>query len=203
MCPLTVAVSLTMTFAAAPIIVSNIWNPGGWVVAGVTVVVALVVSLFTSLFTSKAEKIRKATNKMRDQLYSSIDKSIAENQQSFLKSVQSSLNSTTQSISKLLLTYINGTDNIIREIDALCNKAEQGEAAINSLVSFRILEYVGKRIAKDKDINTLDDIELASTYPVERDWSNQKITYLYNVSLSNKDIEKINKATQMRIQIKK
>ena len=120
-----------------------------------------------------------------------------------MKSVQSSLNSTTQSISKLLLTYINGTDNIIREIDALCNKAEQGEAAINSLVSFRILEYVGKRIAKDKDINTLDDIELASTYPVERDWSNQKITYLYNVSLSNKDIEKINKATQMRIQIKK
>ena len=90
---------------------------------------------------------------MRDQLYSSIDKSIAENQQSFLKSVQSSVNSTTQSISKLLLTYINGTDNIIREIDALCNKAEQGEAAINSLVSFRILEYVGKRIAKDKDRN--------------------------------------------------
>ena len=189
--------------AAAPIIVSNIWHPGGWVLAGVTVVVGLVVSLFTSLFTSKAEKIRKATNKMRDQLYSSIDKSIAENQQSFLKSVQSSVNSTTQSISKLLLTYINGTDNIIREIDALCNKAEQGEAAINSLVSFRILEYVGKRIAKDKDINTLDDIELASTYPVERDWSNQKITYLYNVRLSNKDIEKINKATQMRIQIKK
>lgn len=181
--------------ALLSLIVPIIWNPGVWILAGVGVVYSLIVSMFTS----KAEKISKATNKMREQLYSCIDKSIAENQQSFLTNVQDSINSTLQSISQLFLIYINGTEGIIQEIDTLCKKSEQGESAINSLVSFRILEYVGKKIVKDKDIKNIDDTELASTYPVERDWTNQTITYLYKASLSNKDIQNINKATQMKI----
>lgn len=185
--------------AATPFIVANLWHPGGWIVAGVSVVVGLVVSLFTSLFTSKAEKIRKATEKMREQLYSSIDKSIEDNQQSFLNNVKRSLDETTKSITKLLSTYIDGTGQIINEIDSLCGQAKQGELAINSLVSFRILEYVGKIVAKDKDIRTLDNSSLALKYPVKRDWTKQTITYLYKVNLSRKDIEKVDQATQMKI----
>lgn len=185
--------------AATPFIVANLWNPGGWVVAGVSLVVGLVVSIFTSLFTSKANKIREATEKMRNQLYANIDKSIVDNQQSFLNNVQKSLDDTTKSITKLLSAYIDGSEQIISEIENLCKQAEQGEFAINSLVSFRILEYVGETVAKDKDIRDLDNCSLAIKYPVKRDWANQSITYLYDVNLSKKDIEKINQATQMKI----
>ncbi len=185
--------------AAVPIIVTNLWHPGGWVLASVTVAVGLVVSIFTSLFTSKADKIQKATKDMREQLISNINKSIEENEQSFLNDFTKSFNSTTSSISEQFLTYIRGTEQIIREVSTLYKKSEQGESAINSLVSFRILEFVGEKIAKDKDIKSLNNKDLTLLYPVKRDWVNQTITYLYKINLTKRKRQKINQATQMQI----
>jgi hypothetical protein len=54
--------------AVAPIVIPNMWNPAGWVVALGTIGVGLVVSFITSLFTSKAEKIKKATEKLKGQM---------------------------------------------------------------------------------------------------------------------------------------
>lgn len=185
--------------AAAPIVVSQIWNPGGWILAGVTIVVGAIVSLFTSLFTSKAEKIRKATERMRDQLYSNIDKSVSENQQKYLNDVKKSLDATSNYISSLLTTYIDGTKQIIYEIETLVKQCKEGESAINSLVSFRILEFVDKQKVKEKGIRTINNNELISLYPVVRDWKQQSITYKYPVNISSKDISKITQATQMKI----
>ena len=56
--------------AAAPLVISRLWHPGGWLLAGATLLVGAVVSIFTSLFTSKAEKVLKAQNKMRENLWS-------------------------------------------------------------------------------------------------------------------------------------
>lgn len=183
--------------AATPFIVANLWNPGGWVVAGVSVAIGLLVSLFTSLFTSKAEKIRKATEKMRNQLIIGIDKSLTENHQDFLTKVEKAIENTTYSISNLLSTYIDGTKKIICEIDDLCQQTGQEESAINSLVSFRLLEYVGKTVSEDVD--ALDNRALTLRYPVERDWVKQSIAYKYKVHLTTKDIERITRATQMNI----
>lgn len=185
--------------AAAPLIVSQLWNPGGWILAGVTIVVGAIVSIFTSLFTSKAEKIRKATERMRDQLYSNIDKSVSENQQKYMNDVKKTVDAATTSVSSLLTTYIDGTKQIIYEIEALVKQCKEGESVINSLVSFRILEFVGIQMVKEKDIRTINNNELISQYPVVRDWKQQSITYKYPINISSKDICKITQATQMKI----
>lgn len=185
--------------AAIPLIVPNSWNPGGWVVAGITIVVGAVMSFITSLFTSKSEKIRKAIEKMREQLCSGIDKNMDDNQACFVNDIKRSISKITSSISTLLNTYINGTKNIIKEIESLCKQCEESESAINTLISFRILEYVGKCKVKDDNIRSMDNRTLILKYPVLRDWKEQSITFKYKVNLSTKDVEKISKATQMKI----
>lgn len=185
--------------AAAPLIVSQLWHPGGWILAGVTIVAGAIASFIKSLFISKAEKIRKATERMRDQLYSNIDTSVSENQQKYMNDVKKSLDATNTSVSSLLTTYIDGTKQIIYEIETLVNQCKEGESAINSLVSFRILEFVGIQMVKEKDIRTINNNELISQYPVIRDWKQQSITYKYPVNISSKDIDKITQATQMKI----
>ena len=196
---LRVGVLGSILTAAAPIIISNLWHPGGWVLAGVTVLIGVTVSIFTSLFTSKAEKIRKATEKMREQLCSGIDKGIEKNRSTFVSEVRTSIDATISTISTLLNTYVNGTKRIIHEIELLCQQCEESESAINSLVGFRILEYVGKRHAKDANIRSMDNRTLTITYPVLRDWTTQSITFKYKVGLSPKEIQKISQATQMKI----
>lgn len=185
--------------AVAPFIIANFWNPAGWIVTLATVGVGMITSLFTSLFTSKAEKIKKAKDKMREQLCSNIKENIKDNQQKYLDNIQESLKKTTSAICELLSTYIDGTEKICNRIQELDSQCKEGESAINSLVSFRILEFVGKRIIKDGDIGTFDNNLLIKRYPVIRDWEQQSISYQYKVGLSAKDIDKINRATQIRI----
>lgn len=189
----------TILTGAATFAISNIWNPAGWVVGLGAIVVGAIASLITGLFTSKNEKIRKAKEKMREQLYSSIDKNINESQKKYLDNVSASINKTTSSIISILTTYVNGTDQIIKNIEEVADNCLQGESAINSLVSFRLLEFVGKRIIKEKAINYVDNKTLIRLYPVERDWIAQSMTYKYEVKLSEKDKEKIIQATQMKI----
>lgn len=185
--------------AAAPIIISQLWHPGGWILAGATLIVGLVVSFFTSLFDSKAEKIRKATDKMRNELNDNIDKSIKENTDKLIFDLDKSVKETNKSIATILNTYIDGTALILKQIEVLNNKCVEGESAINSLVSFRILEYVGKRIAKEKAVNEMDNDFLIKNYPVIRDWEHQSIIYQYSTGLSDKDRKKAEVATQMKI----
>ena len=185
--------------AAAPFIISQLWHPGGWILAGATFIVGAVVSFFTSLFESKAEKIRKATDKMRNQLNEDIDKSIKENNDKVISDLDKSIKNTNKSISNILNTYIDGTAMILKQIEALSKNCNDGESAINSLVSFRILEFVGKKVAKEKAVNEMDNDYLIKNYPVIRDWKQQSITYQYPSGLSEKDKKKAESATQMKI----
>ncbi len=92
-----------------------------------------------------------------------------------------------------------GAKKVISEIDRLYEQTTQDEAAINSLVSLRILEHVGK--AKAKGVDKLDNQALAAKYPVKRDWINQSITYKYKTRLASKEIDRVTQATQMNILI--
>lgn len=183
--------------AAIPFVLVNLWNPAGWIVAVVSIAVIPVVGLLQSLFQSKSDKISKAKMKMKEQLTSEINKSIEDSSAVFLDKVEKAINKTFESISTLLYTYINGVERILSEVDALCKQNTVREAAINSLISFRLLEYVGKSIPRNIDM--LDNQTLALRYPVERDWINQSIHFEYPALLTPSDIEKITKATQMKI----
>lgn len=187
----------TIISTATPFIIANIWNPAGWIVAGVSILVGGVVLLVTSLFTSKAEKIRKATEKMREKLTNSIDDNLDKNQKDFLNTAEKAIEKTMSSVSILLSTYIDGTKKIIYDINNLQQQVDEEESAINSLVGLRLLEHIGRSMPES--IDALDDRALAFNYPVKRDWNNQSIAYNYKVHLTRKDIERMSQATQMNI----
>lgn len=177
--------------AAIPFAIANIWNPAGWIIGASMIGVSVLVTCISSLFTSKQDKIRKATEHMRKQLEESIDLSMEENKKSVLKEVEKLVTNKKAPVLNLFSTYVDGTKKIICKVDELTNQLEQGESVINSIVSFRILEYVRNIIAK-RDIDSLDDYSLTCKYPVERDWVKQSLTYKYSVSLNPKEIKKIN-----------
>ena len=199
--------SVTNTRLAANVFVSVIsatlfvWNPLGWSVA-VLAVVGIIGSFLSSLFTSKSEKIRKATDKLRKQLYDSIDSGIDKNLKQVLENTRKSINDTYKSIDSVLKAYTKNADDIITDMDRLVKQVQEKENAINSLVSLRILDFVGKNPVKEISINEMGNQVLCDEYPVERDWQKQSIKFLYNTGLTDKNIQKIAKATQMTIKIK-
>lgn len=105
-------------------------------------------------------------------------------------------------IHTLLQVTPKNADDIITDMDRLVKQVQEKENAINSLVSLRILDFVGKNPVKEISINEMGNQVLCNEYPVERDWQKQSIKFLYNTGLTDKNIQKIEKATQMTIKIK-
>lgn len=188
--------------AAAPFIIPNFWNPFGWSVAVGTVIVGILGSIFTSLFTSKSEKIRKATENLRKQLYDSIDSGIDKNLKQVLVNTRKSINDTYKTIDSVFNAYTKNADDIIMDMEKLVKQVQENENAINSLVSLRILDFVGKNPVKEISINEMSNQVLCDGYPVERDWKKQSIKFLYDTGFTGKNIQKIEKATQMTIKTK-
>lgn len=178
-----------------------VWNPLGWGIA-LSTVVGIIGKFFTSLFTSKSEKIRKATENLRKQLCDSIDSGIDKNLKQVLENTRKSMNDTYKSIDSVLKAYTKNADDIITDMDRLVKQVQDKENAINSLVSLRILDFVGKNPVKEISINEMSNQVLCDGYPVERDWQKQSIKFLYNTGLTDKNIQKIEKATQMTIKTK-
>lgn len=171
---------------------------GGWVLtAG-----GIIVMLFSRLFTSKSEKIKKAINKMSEQLEKGIDENMNKNKSALLANINSSLNSASQEINDAFVAYITGANDILNEMDTLLKKCDKSENAINSLIGFRILDYVRKNKVKGKKIKDMTNEFLIENYPVERDWANQSLTYKYANSCNENDKIKAEKATQMTINFK-
>lgn len=184
--------------AVAPFVIANMWNPAGWVVALGTIGVGLVVSFITSLFTSKAEKIRKATEKLKGQLDESIDNSIDSIQSEALASTEESVVKMYKSINDILSAYILNVQNIVKQLQSLIETCRSNEDSINSLIGLRILEFAGVKQNKKK-INAATNTELAKLFPVKRDWREQSLTYLYDIPLSENKRQNIEQATQMKI----
>lgn len=178
-----------------------VWNPLGWGIA-LSTVVGIIGKFFTSLFTSKSEKIRKAIENLREQLCDGIDSGIDKNLKQVLENTRKSINDTYKSIDSVLKVYTKNADDIITDMDRLVKQVQDKENAINSLVSLRILDFVGKNPVKEISINEMSNQVLCDGYPVERDWQKQSIKFLYNTGLTDKNIQKIEKATQMTIKTK-
>ena len=194
--------SVTNTRLAARVFVYIMTVVASMIVPAVGIIVGIIGSFFTGLFTSKSEKIRKATENLRKQLCDSIDSGIDKNLKQVLEKTRKSINDTYKSIDSVLKAYTKNADNIIIDMDKLVKQVQEKENAINSLVSLRILDFVGKNPIKDISINEMSNQVLCDGYPVERDWQKQSIKFLYNTGLSDKNIQKIEKATQMTIKTK-
>lgn len=178
--------------AAAPILL----NLPFWIVA---IGGSLVVSFLTSLFTSKATKIRRATGQLKRKLEENIDQSIKENQEEALKNTNKSVSDMYNSINAILTTYIINSRRLVNNLNELQNNCKDEEAAINSLLGIRILDYVGKSPLKDSKIDSLSNNDLANRYPVKRDWKEQSLKYLYQVKLKESEKVQAEHATQMNI----
>lgn len=133
----------------------------------------LVVDLFRRLFTSKEEKIRKAIDKMKRQLESGIEESMNKNKKELLANINSSMDSGFCEIEDAFTSYIEGSKIILERMGTLLQKSRNAEDAINSLVGFRILDYVKKNKVKDKKVKEMTNEFLTENYPVVRDWTNQ------------------------------
>lgn len=162
----------------------------------------LVVDLFRRLFTSKEEKIRKAIDKMKRQLESGIEESMNKNKKELLANINSSMDSGFCEIEDAFTSYIEGSKIILERMGTLLQKSRNAEDAINSLVGFRILDYVKKNKVKDKKVKEMTNEFLTENYPVVRDWTNQSLTYKYETACNENDKIKAEKATQMTINFK-
>lgn len=189
----------TIVAAGATFAIANFWNPAGWVVAVGGALLTGIASFFSSLFTSKSEKIRKAKEKMKSQLLNNIHSNISSIRNDTLNNVDKSIKEIKKIIDGTFQTYILSSEGLLAEIDNLLENCNNSGAAINSLVGFRILDFVGRNKVKDKKIKDMTNEFLRTNFPVVRDWQNQSLTYNYENSCSNKDKLKAEKATQMTI----
>ena len=136
---------------------------------------------------------------MREQLENAIDENMNKNKSSLLTSINNSIGSTSHQIGDAFAVYINGGKNILDKMECLLKKCNNSESAINSLVGFRILDYIKKNKVKEKKIKDMTNEFLIENYPVERDWANHSLTYKYANTCNESDKVKAEKATQMNI----
>lgn len=189
----------TIITAIAPVIISQLWHPGGWILAACTLIVSGIVGFFTSLFESKENKKRKAQKKLREQLYENIEKNINTNKKEALDKIHSSISSMNDSLKSLLETYIDEVEQLIRFLEDIQEKCIGKEQNINALISLRILEYVHKEPFAVKKLPQLQEKEIRQMFPVERDWEKQTLTYHYTTNCSDREKKEAEKATQMNI----
>ena len=185
--------------AMAPVIISQLWHPGGWILAACTFIVSGIVGFFTSLFESKVEKMKKAKKKLREQLYENIEKNINTNKKETLDKIHSSISLMNNSLKSLLGTYIDEVEQLIRILEDIQEKCIGKEQNINALISLRILEYVHKEPFAVKKLSQLQEKEIRQMFPVERDWEKQTLTYHYTTNCSETEKKEAEKATQMNI----
>ena len=138
---------------------------------------------------------------MREQLNKNIDNFIKSNKAEVDKNIKENIERIYKTVDDIFDTYITNINSILYKISDLYYKCEASENAINSLIGLRVLEYVGKQILQDKKIDNIENDELYSEYPIKRDWKQQSIEYLYPIKLKDTQIQKAERATQMRILI--
>ena len=187
-------------FGSAITLVIPLLLPGpGWFVAMATVLFGSVWTALSRLFKSSEEKKREAISRLRSQLDTWIDQTISEQKQNTISSIQKSLNDTKNTIDSMFDVLITGSQHILSIIINTRNHCLDKEATMNSLESFRILDYLGKSVVKEKKIGMYTDEEIRTRFPVIRDWQKQTLVYQYNTGCKDEDRVLAQKATQMNI----
>lgn len=154
---------------------ANIWNPGGWVLAGI----GLVISLFTGLFKSKKTKIKEAKERMFSQLEKLIEENIKKNLDTTLDKIRDILSKVNNQTEMIFGRFIQELGSLSDELKKASMPALLMENRLNSIEAARILEYIRPgKIYFDRDKTQ----EITDILPVERDWKKQE--FIINRSCS-------------------
>lgn len=164
--------------------------------------VGIVSTKITSLFPRKEDRVRKATEELKNQLVKEIDKNMEKSKTNGLAQLRQYTNKIKEGIDAPFNMYIYGVNEIVEKMKSLIETIDFNETVINALIGFRILDFVGKSPMKDRKVSNLTNLELVNHFPVERDWDNHTLIYLYPTKCFKKQIIKAEAATQMNIKTK-
>lgn len=184
---------------ATPFVLANIWNPAGWIVALATTGLNIVILIIKSLFKSKQEKIKEATENLNKQLCNNINSSIETSSSKSQSDIISSIAKLKSSVDDVLKTYIENIQKLTDNLDNLITKCKSDEDTINSLIGLRILEFADEKVLSEDKIDVKSNTEIRTEFPVNRDWVNQSLTYLYPVKARKRGLENAERATQMKL----
>lgn len=184
---------------ATPFVLANIWNPAGWIVALAQTGLNIVILIIKSLFKSKQEKIKDATENLNKQLCNNINSSIETSSSKSQSDIISSIAKLKSSVDDVLKTYIENIQKLTDNLDNLIIKCKSDEDTINSLIGLRILEFADEKVLSEDKIDVKSNTEIRTEFPVNRDWVNQSLTYLYPVKARKRGLENAERATQMKL----
>ena len=196
---MVVGLAGALVTVATPFVLANIWNPAGWIVALATTGLNIVILIIKSLFKSKQEKIKEATENLYKQLCNNIKSSIKTSSSKSQSDIISSIAKLKSSVDDVLKTYIENIQKLTDNLDDLITKCKSDEDSINSLIGFRILEFADEKVLSEDKIDVKSNTEIRTEFPVNRDWKNQSLTYLYPVKARKRGIENAERATQMKL----
>ena len=169
----------------------------------ITIPVVIVFFIVRSLFKSREEKIRIAIEKLRQKIDNEINSQFHSQMDSTIAKIQNMTTQLKVDVDRPFNLHITSTESLLNTLKDVQSTCVFNESVVNSLIGFRILDFVGKSPLRDKKISELSNDELVQKYPVTRDWSNHTLCYNYSISCSSKQIQKAEAATQMNIQTKK
>ena len=155
--------------------------------------------IIKSLFKSKQEKIKEATENLNKQLCNNITSSIETSSSKSQSDIISSIAKLKSSVDDVLKTYIENIQKLTDNLDDLITKCKSDEDTINSLIGLRILEFADEKVLSEDKIDVKSNTEIRTEFPVNRDWVNQSLTYLYPVKARKRGLENAERATQMKL----
>lgn len=119
--------------------IANIWNPGGWVMAGVALI-----GLISSLFESKASKRRKAVAKISNALEFQIEQQKMHIVEAALKHFSKQCRAGSVAVQEYFLLSADGLAFVGQTFERGADKMQKQCNILNINFAARILSYAGK-----------------------------------------------------------
>lgn len=180
----------------ATLAIYNIWNPGGWILAGVGALISVVGMLFTSLFTSKANKIKRAKKKMTNALIESIDKNEKEMNHKLLDDFSDMVRKMNQSFDNNFTTIMDNIQKLIIILNEVCRDSNNSCSILNRLLAYRIVQLLKPKL--NKSVEEYGMSNLLNMFSVDRN-KKTALSISCPYEFDNEDEKVVSELTQLTI----
>lgn len=187
----------TVINVATPIIIGNIWNPGGWILTGITVGIGIIGYLFQSLFQSKKQKISEA----QDKVFKGILKSLNESENAVLseclKSIKDNVEQVKVQLDNSLGIVLTESRKITDVLDSLIEISGNYEKDMVDMLIYRVLQYLEPLKYQGNELPGLTDIK--KIVSGERLYDRAALIISKPTNIPRELLELASNITQMRI----